>query len=343
MSVRTALCKILVLGNMLVLAMAVAAAAEPVLRPPSGGTIRTLIVGIDKYPRLGRAAQLGGAVADAEDIADALSKAGVRASPILDGQATRARFVAEMDRLVAESKAGDFVFVSFAGHGMQVPEYPRWKGIEPGGVNEQIVFSGYAFSGSASHDIVVNKELRAWLSRLDAKGVDVLVVMDSCFGGGMVRSADFRTGPVVVRSLPGDTSNDDLKRFVPIDMTEKEARTEIRGLARATFLAGATKDGVVPETQGLEPRDPKAPCGALSFLRRAGDPRHRLQGREPHPRAALQLYQPERAAGLERAPERRDRAAKRGCRHSSAARAGHDGNTGCRRSRRRPSGSAGLG
>jgi hypothetical protein len=265
MSVRTALCKILVLGNMLVLAMAVAAAAEPVLRAPGGGTIRTLIVGIDKYPRLGRAAELGGAVADAKDIAAALASAGVPAVPLLNGQATRARFVAEMDRLVAESKAGDFVFVSFAGHGMTVREYPRWKGIEDGGWNEQIVFSGYAFTGSASHEIVVNKELRAWLVRLDAKGVDVLVVMDSCFGGGMVRSADFRTGPMSVRRLSGDASNDDRESFVPIDMTEKEARTEIRSLSRVTFLAGATKGALVPETQGLELRDPKALRGALSF------------------------------------------------------------------------------
>ena len=37
----------------------------------------------------------------------------------------------------------------------------------------------------------VNIEMRAWLARLDAKGVDTVLVMDSCFGGGM-RGVDGR-------------------------------------------------------------------------------------------------------------------------------------------------------
>ena len=47
---------------------------------------------------------------------------------------------------------------------------------------------GFSFSGDGVGEIIVNPEIRAWLSRLDAKGVDALVIMDSCFGGGMLRS-----------------------------------------------------------------------------------------------------------------------------------------------------------
>ncbi len=242
------------------------ALAAPALRAPGGGAVRALVVGVDHYGKLAAAAQLKGAVADAKDIARALTSVGVLTAPLLDADATRARFVAEMDRLVSASKAGDFVIVSFAGHGMQVPEYPRWKGIEPNGVNEQIVFSGYSFSGDGAREILVNKELRAWLSRLDAKSVDVLVVMDSCFGGGMTRGWDTRAGQAAVRSIAGDSAKSDRDKFVPIQMTENEARAVVRGMPHVTFLAGATTDAVIPEASGLDPGAPMAMRGALSFF-----------------------------------------------------------------------------
>lgn len=256
----------LLVGATLVVLSNVGAVAASMLYAPGGGATRALVIGIDKYRMLGPAAQLGGAVADAEDLAHSLAEAGVETVQILDADASRARIVAEMDRLVATSKPGDFVIISYAGHGMQVPEYAQWKGIEPNGVNEQIAFSGYSFSGDGARDIVVNKELRAWLARLDGKGVDVLVVMDSCFGGGMSRGADTRSGPLVVRALTGDAAAKDRGKFVPIEMTGKEARTEIRGLSHVTFLAGASVNTVVPETTGLDPKNAAAPRGALSYF-----------------------------------------------------------------------------
>lgn len=242
------------------------ALASPALRAPGGGAVRALVVGIDAYGKLGASAQLKGAAADAKDIARALTSVGVAATPIVDAEATRARFVAEMDRLVSASKAGDLVIISFAGHGMQVPEYPRWKGIEPNGVNEQIVFSGYSFSGDGAREIIVNKELHAWLSRLDAKSVDVLVVMDSCFGGGMTRGWDARAGQAGIRSIAGDSTKSDRDKYVPIPMTEKEAHAVVREMPHVTFLAGATTNAVIPETSGLDPGAPMAMRGALSFF-----------------------------------------------------------------------------
>lgn len=236
------------------------------LQAPRGGAVRALIVGVDKYRSLGPAAQLGGAAADAKDIAQAITAAGVQTVPILDLEATRARFVAEMDKLVSESKDGDLAIVTFAGHGMQVPEYSQWKGIEPNGVNEQIALSGYSFFGDGAREIIVNKELRAWLARLDAKGVDALVIMDSCFGGGMTRGLDTRSSRMVIRALQGDAAKGDRDKFVPIQMTEKEAHAEVRTMSHVTFLAGATTNAVVPETSGLDPKDANAPRGALSYF-----------------------------------------------------------------------------
>jgi hypothetical protein len=244
----------------------IAATSAETLQAPGGGTIRALVIGVDSYPNLAPSAQLHGAQADAEDIAGALKRGGVEPIVILNADVTRARIVAQMDSLVAESKPGDFVLFAYAGHGMQVPEYSRWQGIDRDGVNEQIALSGFSFSGAGAGEIIVNLEMRAWLSRLDAKSVDTLVVMDSCFGGGM-REVDPRTGEMRTRVLHGNAEQikageSDRRQFVGIPMTAKEARSNVSLMSHVTFLAGATSKSVVPETGGLEAKGPR---GALSY------------------------------------------------------------------------------
>ncbi len=245
---------------------AASAASAGALRAPGGGTIRALVVGVDVYSRLPASVQLQGARADAEDIADALQRGGVKPVTLFDTDVTRARIVAQMDSFVADSKPGDFVLFAYAGHGMQIPEYARWQGIDADGVNEQIALSGFSFSGDGVDEIIVNPEIRAWLSRLDAKGVDALVVMDSCFGGGM-REVDPRTGAIRTRVLRASAAQvraaeDERAKFAGIPMTEKEARANVEVMSHVTFLAGATSRSVVPETDGLAASGPR---GALSY------------------------------------------------------------------------------
>src|ERR1700735_5263888 len=131
-----------IVGKMARLMVALAAAAlaqvgatsAQSLQAPGGGTIRALVMGVDAYPNLAASAQLHGARADAEDIAGALRRGGVEPVVFIDADVTRAKIVAQMDSLVAESKPGDFVLFAYAGHGMQVPEYSRWQGIDRAGV-----------------------------------------------------------------------------------------------------------------------------------------------------------------------------------------------------------------
>jgi len=262
---------------MLFVAAAAAAAAGKLAQPgvaladdlkaPGGGVIRALVVGIDVYWRLSADVQLQGARADAEDIAAALSRDGVKPAVLFDRDATRAKIVAQMDSFVAESKPGDFVLFAFAGHGMQTPEYPRWQGLDVDGANEQIALSGFNFSGDGAGETIVNPEIRAWLSRLDAKDVDALIIFDSCFGGGM-RAVDPRTGAMRTRVLRASAEQirageDERAKFVGIPMTEKEARANVALMSHVTFLAGATSKSVVPETPGLAPSGPR---GALSYF-----------------------------------------------------------------------------
>ena len=239
-----------------------AVARADVLRAPGGGTVRVVVIGVNHYPNLGDGAQLRGAMPDALDIAAALEKDGVHTVPILDGQVTRQRIVDAMNDLIKNSKKGDLAIISYAGHGMQTPEYPRWKGLSRSGASEQIALSNFSFAGPGAGEIIVNIEMRAWLSRLDAKGVDTVLVMDSCFGGGM-RGVDPRSGELRVREVKGAGDAAEREKFTGIPMTDKEARADVALMPHVTFLSGATSNSVVPEMSTL-PKDPR-PRGALSY------------------------------------------------------------------------------
>ena len=224
-------------------------------------------MGINDYPNLGSRASLRGARPDAEDIAAVLQKEGVTdLTRLLDHDVTRAHVVAQMDKLVQTSKPGDLVIISYSGHGMQVPEYKNWQGLDKKGVNEQIALSGFSFEGHNADEVVVNVEVRAWLSRLDAKGVDTLVIWDSCFGGGM-RGVPTAFGEIRVRKLTAPKGTEVARAFdSAIPMTAAEARANVRTMSHVTFLAGAMSESVVPEMPSIDPNNPSAPRGALSFF-----------------------------------------------------------------------------
>ncbi len=239
------------------------AASGAYLRAPGGGTVRALVIGIDKYGKLGEGAQLHGAEADGADIRAALEKGGVNAKFLPDGQATRQAVVTEMNALVNAAKPGDLVLISYAGHGMRTPEYPKWKGLSRDGASEQMALSNFSFSGAGAGEVIVKIELRAWLSRLEAKGIDTLVVMDSCFGGGMMRSVDHRAGELRVRAVNGAPDSAERDKFAGIEMNEREKRADIEAMPHVTFLGGATSESVVPE---MPINGSPIPRGALSYF-----------------------------------------------------------------------------
>jgi Caspase domain/Domain of unknown function (DUF4384) len=240
--------------------------AAAALHAPGGGAVRALVIGIDRYPNLNAKGQLAGAVADARDISGALTAAGAKVQTLTNGDAVRSRVVAEMNRLVDESKSGDLAIITYSGHGMRVRAYPRWKGLDASAFDAQIALSGFG-GGSVEegHEIIVDREMRAWYARLDAKGVDVLVVMDSCYGGHMRHVAE-SAGQIKVRSLSADIDDASHDSFVGIPMSEREARVDVKELTHVTFFAGATETSTVPEMPGIDSADPKAVRGALSYF-----------------------------------------------------------------------------
>src|SRR5882724_5009704 len=113
------------------------------LQSPTGGQVHALVIGADDYVSQNK---LKGAVADANDIAGALRKARVtNVTVLIDAQATRQRVIGALQRLETDAKSGDLVFVSFAGHGTQLPE--RTPGSNPNGMDEVFVLPGFEARG----------------------------------------------------------------------------------------------------------------------------------------------------------------------------------------------------
>jgi hypothetical protein len=241
-----------------------------VLHAPEGGAVRGVVIGIDHYPNLDGTAQLRGAVADAHDISGALKAAGVpdaNVRMLTDGAAVRSRVIAEMDRLVHESQSGDLAIIAYSGHGMRAPTYKRWDRLIRSALQSQILMSNFGPSVENGHEIIVDGEMRAWFARLDAKGVDVVVVMDTSYGVIMRCPCVPLPGDMKARRL-ADVDLDDKVHdsFAPIPMTQKEARADVNELRHVTFMAGAADGSKALEMSGIDPANRTVVHGALSYF-----------------------------------------------------------------------------
>lgn len=267
---------VLIPGEVLVGREAIAqqAAAPPRKRGPvrletatTGGTIRALLVGIDTYKQF---RGLQGAVADAHDLADVLTRAEVRDLTVLiDAQATRATMRDALRGLAERTRRNDLVIIAFAGHGSQEPE--RKKGSKASGKEEYFILWGFTPDAEGSAERILDDEMFVWIKEIADKGCEMIYAADSCFGGGMSKSVDPRVQGLPVRALervetpaqagpsayyikPGDDRLD--VGAVP----PHEDATET--IASLTFLAGVDENTEVPEVQiDTEPTT----RGALSF------------------------------------------------------------------------------
>jgi len=169
------------------------------LRPArSDGVVRALAIGIDRYKHPDVMPTLEGAVADATDIAAAVRKSGsADVTLLLDAQVTRAAVTRSMQDLIARTRFGDLVVVSFAGHGTQ--DIEQVAGSEPDGLDEYFVLHGFGPDGGGER--IVDDQMFDWLKSLSDKGAGVIFLADSCHGGGMTKASDPRAGRLSVRGV----------------------------------------------------------------------------------------------------------------------------------------------
>ncbi|MCW5696169.1 MAG: caspase family protein [Bauldia sp.] len=153
---------------------------------PAAAETYGLVVGINDYA--GVSNDLEGAVADAEDIAQALVRSGAADVLLLtDHGATKAAIEEAWFKLVEQAQPGDTIVFTYAGHGAQEPE-PHGRGGETDGLNETFVLGGYSSIGPGVAERIIDDEIFAWLTAADVKGISVIFLADSCHSGTMYRA-----------------------------------------------------------------------------------------------------------------------------------------------------------
>jgi len=112
---------------------------------------------------------------DARDMAAIARSKGMKPTVLLTKKATRAALIAHMRMAVKSLKKGDFFFLTYSGHGGQVPDTNH---DEPDKKDE----TWCLWDGQ-----LIDDELYYELSRF-AAGVRVLVLSDSCHSGSVTRA-----------------------------------------------------------------------------------------------------------------------------------------------------------
>lgn len=213
--------------------------------------VRALVVGIDAYRHYPK---LQGAVNDAQRVAEALRKAGVRdVRLLLNGDANRQAIETSWRALTGASAPGDTIIFTYAGHGAQEPEVV--SGQEADGLDEVLVLGDFQNRAPGSGERIRDDDINRWFGA--AADLNIVFVADACHSGTLTRSMDQR-----ITALPSRTIGfydldpvDDVLPPVP-----QAATGEAGELANVTFLSAAREDAKVPEIRigGL-------PHGALSW------------------------------------------------------------------------------
>lgn len=228
----------------------------PALRPPQGGEVRALVIGIDAYQSV---PPLKGAVADGRDLEASLRRNGVRdVTALFDAAADRVTVMRALDQMVQRSRPGDLVVLTIAGHGVQEPEHV--KGSQPDGMDNVFLLAGFnARTAAGSQQRIIGTEFNHVIKQFEARGARVLFVADACHGGGLAREIDPRAGEMSYRQAPRYTlAVDDLK---PISTASDAFLSEI-DFQQSAFLAAVDRNTKAPEV-----RIPGVPGfrGALSY------------------------------------------------------------------------------
>jgi hypothetical protein len=158
---------------------------------------------------------------DARDMAAIATAKGMTPTVFLTRQATRDRVLAAMRSAAKQLRSGDLFFLTYSGHGGQVPDVDR---DEPDHRDE----TWCLYDGE-----LIDDELYLEMSRF-AKGVRILMLSDSCHSGTVARAAFVESA---VSALAGAGRPKWMPREVA-DKTYEEHKDFYDRLQRAASRAG---------------------------------------------------------------------------------------------------------
>jgi len=138
--------------------------------------------------------------ADADDMAAIATAKKFSVKKLLTRQATRKAVLAELARAAKSLKAGDTFFLTYSGHGGQLPDR---NGDE---IDDRQDETWCLFDGQVPDDELYDAYAKF------AKGVRILVLSDSCHSGTVTKMAYYRGMP---KNLPGTTDDEHRYRMMP--------------------------------------------------------------------------------------------------------------------------------
>lgn len=226
----------------------------PIVTKNWDGNALALVVGVAEYPYLvestgiragGGEGEMQYADDDARDIRDAAinlaSFSSTNVMTLIDSDATKASIDAGFNWLAARDNKNTLVMISFSGHGGQVPDTAPYDETADG-YDE---FIGPYDTTLTGDNIILDDELDVWLSRLESE--NIVVVIDSCYSGGMIDTAGVATGrgigfvlgtqDVIAQVAEADGLAADISREGRVILTA--SRTD-----QVSFEFGALENGV---------------------------------------------------------------------------------------------------
>jgi len=126
----------------------------------------------------GSEARLGGCVNDATAMREIATSNGFRATLLTDAQGTSSAILDYLGRAARDLQAGDSLFISYAGHGSQVPD--RNNDEAPNDKDQ---------TWCVYDRMIVDDELAEYWSRFRS-GVRILIVSDSCHSATVARNLE---------------------------------------------------------------------------------------------------------------------------------------------------------
>ena len=153
------------------------------ISPVYAETTFAMVVGINKYSY---EKDLDGAVNDATDIEGALKDSGVNnIRKFVNDGATKQHIKARWNEMVRLSKKGDTLIVSFAGHGMQLPD---GSGDEADKKDEAFALKHFKTDSIRGNkdNYILDDEWNTWFRQ--APGRKIIFVADTCHSGTIDKS-----------------------------------------------------------------------------------------------------------------------------------------------------------
>ncbi len=167
----------------------------------------------------GWSGELQACEADAKDMTALAKGAGMTPTTLLTKNATRAKALAALRAAAKQLKAGDFLFLTYSGHGGQIPDV---SGEEEDKLDE----TWCLFDGE-----LIDDELYLELTKF-AEGVRILVLSDSCHSGTVTR--DMMPPSVAMRTYNKHKKfYDDLQKSVELESRAETAADPDAMLAAA--------------------------------------------------------------------------------------------------------------